>query len=161
MNVVSMMNEIHFVSNPMIGEPSLPYLSPPANDSAKLVRIRAFDQLNSALDCHVHGGSKQQMHVVGHDDKRMQFVPTLAAMPTERLQEKPHVRLDNKQPAAIPSREGHKVSSRRGEESSRLKSETSAAESRTSLSTLNRHEWNSRPSRLFFLCVFSFWESAV
>jgi hypothetical protein len=145
------MHEIHLVANPVICESSLPYLPFSANNSAEFMRICAFDQLNSAFDCHIHGGSKQQMHMLGHDDKRVQLVSALAAMPIERLQEKLHVRFDHKQPAAIPSREGYEVSSGRGNESSRLQGQTSAAESRASLPTLNWHEWNSCPSRLFFL----------
>jgi hypothetical protein len=58
----------------------------------------------------------------------------------------------------MESRESHEVSSRRGDESSRLQERTSAAGSRASLQSLNWHEWNSCPSRLFFAREFSFWE---
>jgi hypothetical protein len=151
-----MMNEIHFAANPMIGEPSLPDLALSADDSAKLVRICAFDQLNSPLDGYIVCRCKQQMHVLGHRDERMQLVSSLAAIAIERLQEEPHIQFDNEQFPAIPGRKGYEVSPRRGKESSRLQSETSAAGSRASLETLNRLEWNSCPSRLFFLDVSRF-----
>jgi hypothetical protein len=60
----------------------------------------------------------------------------------------------------VVRREGHEVSSRRGNEPSRLQERTSAAESRTSLETLNWYEWNSCPSRLFFLRGVSFREKS-
>jgi hypothetical protein len=158
MNVIAMMHEIHLVANPVIRESSLPHLPLSTDDTAEFVRIRAFDQLNSPLNRYVHGGSQQEMRMVGHDNKHMQLVSPIAAMPIERLQEKLHVRFDHKQPAAIPSREGYEVSSGRGNESSRLQGQTSAAESRASLPTLNWHEWNSCPSRLFLSGPFSVWE---
>jgi len=159
MNVILMMREIHFVADPVIGESSLPHFSLSANDSPEFMRTCAFDQLNSPLYCHVQGGSQQQMHMLGHQDKRMQLIPALAAMPVERLQESPDVRFDNEQPPALPGREGHEISSGRRDESSRLQGETSAAVSRTSSLTLNWHEWNSCPSRLFSVRGFSFWEN--
>jgi hypothetical protein len=158
MNIVSMMNEIHPVANSMIGESALPDLALSANDSAKLVRICAFDQLNGPLDGYVRCRREQQVNVLGHDDERVQSVAALAAMPIECLQEEPHVRFNDEQLAAIPRREGQEISSKRGEESSRLQGKTSAAESRTSFQTLNWHEWNSCPSRLFFVLGVSFRE---
>jgi hypothetical protein len=67
------------------------------------------------------------------------------------LQQEPDVRFDCKQFAAVESRESHEIGSGRGDESSRLQEHTSAAESRTSSESVNWHEWNSCPSRLFFL----------
>jgi hypothetical protein len=64
------------------------------------------------------------------------------------LQEETHVRFDHEQFSAVVRRERHEVSSRRGDEASRLQEQTSAAESRASVQTLNWHEWNSCPSRL-------------
>jgi len=160
MNVILMMREINFVADPVVGESSLPHFSFAANDSAEFMRICAFDQLNSPLDGHVQGGSQQQMHMLGHQNKRMQLIPALAAMPVERLQENPDVRFDNEQAAAVPRRERHEISSGRRDESSGLQGETSAAGSRTSSLTLNWHEWNSCPSRLFSARGFSFWETA-
>jgi hypothetical protein len=68
-----MMHEIHFVADAVIGESSLPHFSLSADDSAEVVRICAFDQLNSPFDCHVQCGSQQEMHVLGHQDKRTQL----------------------------------------------------------------------------------------
>jgi len=151
MNVIPMMHEIQFITNSMIGESALPHLTLSANDSAKFMRICAFDQLNGPLDGHVHGGSQQEMHMLGHQDKRVQLVPALAAMPVEDLQERSNVGFHNEQPAALPHRERHEIRSGRGDESSGLQKQTSAAGSRRSLQTLNWHEWNSCPSRWFLL----------
>ena len=153
------MHEIHFVADPVIGESSLPHFSPSANDSAEFMGISAFDQLNRPLDGHVQGGSQQEMYMLGHQDKRMQLISAFAAMPVERLQENADVRFDDEQPPALPRRERHEISSGRRDESSRLQGETSAAGSRTSSSTLNWHEWNSCPSRLFSYEGFSFREN--
>jgi hypothetical protein len=150
MNVIAMMEEIHFVANSMVRESALPYLALPANDSSEFVGVCAFDQLNCPLDCDVDGGSQQQMNMLGHQDKRVQFVSAFAAMPIEGLQEESHVRFDNEQPTAVPRRESNEIGSGWGNESSRLQKQTPAAESRTSLQTLNWHEWNSCPSQLFF-----------
>jgi hypothetical protein len=81
-------------------------------------------------------------------------------MPVKCLQEKAYVSFDDKQFPAMVGREGHEISSRRGEEPSRLQKRTSAAESRTSLQTVNWHEWNSCPSRFFLNREGSFWERA-
>jgi hypothetical protein len=98
------------------------------------------------------------MYMLGHQDKRMQLISALAAMPVERLQEKPDVRFNNEQSLALPGGKRHEIGSWRRDESSGLQGETSAAGSRTSSLTLNWHEWNSCPSRLFFARAFSFWE---
>jgi hypothetical protein len=57
-------------------------------------------------------------------------------------------------------REGYEISSGWRDESSRFQRDPSAAESRASFLTLNWHEWNSCPSRLFSAQRFSFWERA-
>jgi len=158
MNVISMMREINLVANPVIRESALPYLPFTPDDCAKFVRVSSFDQLDRPLDCHVQGRSQQEMNVVWHHDKHVQFIPALAAMPIERLQKHPNVRFDDEQPAAVPCREGHEITSRRRDESSRLQEQTSAAEGRAPVWSLNWHEWNSCPSRLFFTPRLSFWE---
>jgi hypothetical protein len=122
MNVISMMDEIHFVANPMIGESALPHLALPTNDSAQFMRICAFDQLNGPLDCHVHRGSQQEMHVLGHNNKRMQFVPALAAMPIQNLQKDSNVRFDREQSAALPRPECDEIGSRWRDEPYRFQS---------------------------------------
>jgi hypothetical protein len=151
MNVISMMHEIHFVANPVIGDTALPHLALSANDAPEFMGICAFDQLDCPLDCYVRRGSQQEMHMLRHQDKRMQFIPSLSAMPVERSQEEPNVRFDNEQPRAIPRREGYEICSGWRDESFRLQGETSAAESRASFWSLNWHECNSCPSRLFFV----------
>jgi hypothetical protein len=151
MNVISMIHEINVVANSVIGKPALPYLALPAKDSPEFMRVRTLDELNSSLNGHVDGRSQQQMNVFRHDDKRVQFIASLASMPIEGLQEESNVRFDNEQLPALPCREGHEVRSLWGDEPSRLQEQTSAAESRTSPLTVNRHEWNSCPSRWFLL----------
>ena len=56
MNVISMMNEILTVTNPMICEASLPDFRSSPNKSAERVRIAAFDELYGALDGDVLSG---------------------------------------------------------------------------------------------------------
>ena len=142
-----MMNKIHFVANSMIGEPSLPDFLISADDPAEFMGVGASNQLDRALDGYVARRSQQEMNVLRHEYESMQFVATFATMPVKSFQEHARVVFDSKQLTAMVSREGHEINSRRGDESSRLHSETSAAKSRTSLSTLNWHEWNSCPSR--------------
>jgi hypothetical protein len=149
MNVISMMHEINLIANPMIGESAFPYFGTAANDAAEFMRVCTLDKLDRALDGHVVRGSQQEMNVLWHKDKRMQCVAAFTTMPIERLQEKSDVQFDNEQFPALVGREGHEICSGRGDESSRLQGETSAAESRASLCSLNWHEWNSCPSRLF------------
>jgi len=161
MNVISMMHEINVAANSMIGESPLPDFPAATNDSPEFMRVRALDQLNGSLDGHIDCWSQQEMNMFGHHDKRVQIVLALPSMPISRLKEEAYVIFDDKQFPSVPRREGHEVSSRRRDESSRLQSGTSAAGSRASLSTLNWHEWNSCPSRLFFTREFSFWESAL
>jgi hypothetical protein len=81
----------------------------------------------------------------------VQFIAAFAPMPIKRLQKKAYVSFDGEQLSAVVRRECNEISSRRGKESSRLQKRTSAAESRASFETLNWHEWNSCPSRLFFV----------
>ena len=71
MDVISMMHEVNFIANPAIGETALPHIALSANSCAQFVRVCALDQLNGPLDCHVHAGSQQKMHVLGHQDERM------------------------------------------------------------------------------------------
>jgi hypothetical protein len=160
MNVISMMHKSNAVANPMIGESALPNFLAAPDDSTQFVRIRALDQLDGPLDGHVARRSQQQMNMLRHDNERMQLVPALATMPINRLQEKTNAHFDDKQFTSIEGREGHEISSRRGEEPSRLQKQTSAAESRASFTTLNWHEWNSCPSRLFSSREFPFSERA-
>jgi hypothetical protein len=158
MSVISMMHKINAVANPMIGESALPNFLVPTNNSTQFVRIRALNQLDSSLDGHINRRSQQEMNVFRHNDERVQFVPAFATIPINSLQENPDVHFDNKQFTSIESRERHEISSRRGEEPSRLQRQTSAAESRMSFETLNWHEWNSCPSRLFSSREFPFSE---
>ena len=158
MNVISMMHEIHAIPNPMIGETALPNLALSSENAAEFVRIGAFDQLDGTFDCHIDGGSQQEMHVLGHNDKGVQFISAFASILIERLQENPGVGFDDEQFAAIPSRKSREISSGRGDEASRFQGRTSAAESRTSLPSLNWHEWNSCPSRWFYVRNCPFWE---
>jgi hypothetical protein len=158
MNVISMMHEIQFVANPVICKSSLPDLLISANDCPEFVRVGTFDQLDCAFDRYIQRGSQQEMHVFGHDDESMQFVAAFATIPIDSLQEEADIDFDHEQFAAVVRRKSHEIGSRWRDESSRLQGETSAAESRTSVSTLNWHEWNSCPSRLILLRRFSFRE---
>jgi len=146
MNVISMVRKVHFIANPVIRESALPHLSFSANDAAEFMRISAFDQLDRALEGYVRVRSQQDINVLGHEDEGMQFVASLAAISVKRFQEKANIRFDGEQSATLPCRERHEIGSRRGDESSRLQSKPQRLEA-ASLLRLNRHEWNSCPSR--------------
>jgi len=101
------------------------------------------------------------MNVLRHKDKGVQFISALAAVSIQGLQKQTCVEFDDEQLSAMVCREGHEVSSGRRDESSRLQGGTSAAESRASLRTLNWHEWNSCPSRWFFVAELPFREGRI
>ncbi len=154
MNVILMMHKIDAIPNPMIGEPTLPDFLIAADDRSEFVRVRTFDQLDCTFNRDVLCGRQKQMNMFGHNDESVQAVAPFATIAINRLQKKPDVRFDSKQFAAVESGESHEVSSRRGDESSRLQGETSAAESRTSIQTLDWHEWNSCLPGYFFAKIF-------
>ena len=56
MNIVSMMDEILIVSNPVVRESALPDFSSPTEDFAKSVRVSAFDKLDGVFECHTVRG---------------------------------------------------------------------------------------------------------
>ena len=161
MNAISMVQKINFVANSMIGKPTLPDLLVATNDGSEFMRVGALDQLDSAFDRYVVRRGQQEMNMVGHDGECVQIEAALPPIAVERLQKKTHVSFDDEQFPAMVCRERHEVRSRRGDDSSRLQGETSAAKSRASLPTLNWHEWNSCPSRLFFLGDVHFGKTAA
>jgi hypothetical protein len=156
MNVISMMNEILRIANPMIGKSALPDFLCATDDCSEFMRVGALDQLDCAFDRYVVRRSPQQVNVFGHNDECVQFVAALSAIAVERLQKKADINFDDEQFPAMVRRERHEVSSRRGYESSRLQEQTSAAGSRMSFRSLNWHEWNSCPSRWFYFSGFRF-----
>jgi hypothetical protein len=97
-----MVREIHFIANPMISESSFPDFPFSANNGAEFMRVRAFDQLDRAFEGYVIRRSQQEMNMLGHQNKRMQFVMALAAMSVKRFQEKANVRFDNKESSSLP-----------------------------------------------------------
>jgi len=154
-----MVREILLIANSVIGESSLPDFLVATDYSAEFVRVGAFDQLNSPFDCHIVRRGQQEMNVFRHKNESVQAITTFATIPIKHLQENPCVEFDDEQFPAPVRGESYEISSGRGYESSRLQGETSAAESRASFKTLNWHEWNSCPSRLFFVRRFSFRET--
>jgi hypothetical protein len=129
MNVVAMVSEILFIANSVIGKSWLPDFSFSTEDGSERVRIAAFDQLNSVLQCYVICGSDQEMNMFGHEDEGGDLKSPFAAMSEEGLKEEADIVLDNKESTTLPSREGDEISSGRRDESSRLQEQTSAAES--------------------------------
>jgi hypothetical protein len=158
MDVISMMHKINAIPNAMIGESALPDFLVASDDGSEFMRVGTLDQLDSVFDRSVVLGCQQKMNVLGHNDKSMQPIAAVATMSVERFEEEPYINFNSEEFSAVECGEGHEIRSRRGKESSRLQERTSAAGSRTSSSTLNWHEWNSCPSRWFFLRELSFWE---
>jgi len=158
MNVISMMYEIVRITNPMIGESALPDFLVAPDDRSEFMRVRSFDQLDCTFNRDFKCGRQKKMNVLRHRDKSLQSITPFATIAIKRFQENPNIDLDDKQFTPLEGRERYEVSTRRGDESSRLQERTSAAGSRASLQTLNWHEWNSCPSRWFFVRGLSFWE---
>ena len=100
----------------MIGEPPQPKLAFPTDDSAEFMRISAFDQLHSPLDGDIKRGRQQKMHMLRHQNKSMQFVSSLAAVPIKSSQEDPNIRFNHEQSAPFPSNKCDEISSRRRDE---------------------------------------------
>jgi hypothetical protein len=122
MNVISMMHEINLVANSVIGESPLLHLALSPNDAAEFMRVCAFNQLNGPLNGYVHSGSEQEMHMLGHQNKCVQFISALMAMPIQSFQKNADVRFNDEQSAALPRRESYEISSRRRDKSRRLQS---------------------------------------
>jgi hypothetical protein len=61
--------------------------------------------------------------MLGHQNKRVQFVPALAAVAIKSFQKNTDVRFNHEQSAALPSHKSDEVSSRRRDESRRVQSE--------------------------------------
>jgi len=161
MNVISMMHEINTIANPVIGESALPDLLIAANDASDLMGVCTFDQLDGPFNGHVARWGQQQMNMFGHDDELVQGITAFAAVSIERRQKHACVDFDDEQFPAVVRCESHEIGSRRGDESYRLQRQTSAAESRASIRSLNWHEWNSCPSQWIFLQQVSFWERPI
>jgi len=156
MNVISMMHEVNVVTDSVICESSLPDFLIAPDQGSEFMRVRALDQLNSAFNRHVPSRGKKQMDMLWHQDESVQTVTAFSTMPVKRFQKDPHIDFNDEQFAAVVSRKGYEVGSGWRDESSRFQEQTPAAESRASVWSLNRHEWNSCPSRLFFLDVSRF-----
>jgi hypothetical protein len=139
MNVISMMHVIDFIPNPVIRESALPNFLPSTDDAAEFMGVCAFDQLDRALDGYVDRRSQEKMNVLRHDNEGVQAVTAFATIPVKRFQEDVHIDFDEKQLSTVEGRESHEISPR----------------------TLNWHEWNSCPSRLFVAREFLFWERGV
>jgi len=117
MNVISMMHKINVLPNPMIGESSLPDFGAASDEAAEFMRVRSLDQLNATFDGHVVRRS-QQMNMLWHDDKCVQFVAPFSAMTKKSSQKNSAVRVSHEQSAAFPRYKSDEVSFRRGDESS-------------------------------------------
>jgi len=87
MNVVAMVSEILFTANSVIGKSWVPDFSFSTEDGSERVRITAFDQLNSMLQCYVICGSDQEMNMFGHEDEGVDLKSPFAAMSEEGLKE--------------------------------------------------------------------------
>jgi hypothetical protein len=75
------------------------------------MREASFDKPHDALDRGTLW-SQQEMNVIRHDDKSVQFVVALSAVVLQHLQKKFRIYRNLKYTAAVECRAGHKVSSR-------------------------------------------------
>jgi hypothetical protein len=102
MDIFPMLCEVTFVADSMICEAALPYLASSTDDRAKIVRIRAFDQLHGALDRDCSSWRKQEMDVIGHQYKFVQSEPALTAIAVQSFEKQARVVFNYEQAAALP-----------------------------------------------------------
>ena len=117
----------------MVRETFLPDFFVFAKPLPEGMRISAPDELNGSLQGHISGRRKQQMDVLGHQDKGMELEPARPPVAVDGPQEQPGVRLDDEEPCSLPSYKRHERSARRGDQASGLHEQTSAAGSRHSV----------------------------
>jgi len=149
MNVVLMMHEILGAANPMICESALPDFFAAADHRSECVRVSAFDQLNGVFESYVVGWRQENVNVFGHYDESVELKSAFATVTVESLQEEAGVVFYDEESATLPGGESYEVGSGRRKESRRLQEQTSAAKAAI-FASVNRHEWNSCPSRLIF-----------
>src|SRR5580698_10332690 len=82
MDIQTMRGKIMRVADAMFREPLLPNFSP-ANLDAHSARVSALDQLDRALQSHIHRRRDEKMNMVRHDDKGMQRESPLPAIAVE------------------------------------------------------------------------------
>ena len=114
MNIFSMMRIILRVADAVVRKSALPDFAFAPQFRAQRVRISAFDELDRALNGYVVRRGKQQMNVLGHDDKCMQLKTSLATISVHGLEKQSHVRFHNEQPASLPGEERNKIKFRAG-----------------------------------------------
>ena len=122
MNVVQVMQEILFITNPMVGESALPDLSFSPKNCSEGMRVTAFDNLRRMLKRCVLGRSQKQVHVLGHENEAVQFITAFPPVSVEGSETQPNERLNYEQSATLPCRKRHEISTGRGNQSSGLQS---------------------------------------
>ncbi len=80
-----MMIEIPRISNAMIGKAALPDFKAPADKTSESVGVSSLNELNRALNSYVISRSEQEIHVIGHQNERMEEVTPLPSIVIKRL----------------------------------------------------------------------------
>jgi hypothetical protein len=107
MNVVAPRLKVISAANAVVCESALPY----RQLRAYPVRKASFDESHRALNRDALGG-QQEMNVVWHDNKSVQFVVSLTTVLLQGFKKELCIGRNLKEPAAIKGRACHKEGSR-------------------------------------------------
>ena len=83
-----------------LGKTSLPYLAFVSEIVGQPMRKPALDQLHSLFNRHVVVDGQQQMQMIGHDDKIVQFKLALRNKRTQYINEQLRIALRLQEPAS-------------------------------------------------------------
>ena len=108
MDVAPMMRVFLRVTDAVIRKPTLPYF-PRSKCQTEGAGISAFDELKRSLERSVWSRRDQQMHVLRHENKPVEFEATFAVVCVKSLQKEPCILFDHKEAAALPGRKGNEI----------------------------------------------------
>lgn len=78
------------------------------------MRVTALDKLNGVFERDVVCWRQEKMHMLWHENERMQLIAAFPAVSIKSFQEKASVVVDYEQTSALPGGEGYEVSTRPG-----------------------------------------------
>jgi hypothetical protein len=116
MDVQLMLREIVRVADAMIGESFFPDFVL----TAGRVGEAAFDELNRTFERNIRRRRDQEMHVIGHENERVEKKSPLAPIVIESLQEQSRARFNHEHSSSLERRERHEISSGRRDGASGL-----------------------------------------
>jgi hypothetical protein len=121
MDVFAMRSEILTIPYSMVGKSSLPDFAV-SELKAEPVGVSTLDELNGPFQSHAHARCQYKVHMLGHQDKRVQLVFLLSSISIHSLKEKPDIRFHDEKPSPLPRNESDKICSVKGKDTRRLHS---------------------------------------